>query len=137
MPFVKLVVVPEMPRTRGDCVDGPRPCAFVHCRHHLASKVLPASRRLKVRALARGQDSCALDVADRGPHTLKEVGELLGVTRERVRQVEIGALVKLRGELAEIAGSDSAAHDAFFPDDRADAESMKVRLSHAEDLDVA
>ena len=30
------------------------------------------------------------------PHTLAEVGEILGVTRERVRQLEVKALIKLR-----------------------------------------
>jgi RNA polymerase nonessential primary-like sigma factor len=32
----------------------------------------------------------------KGRRTLEEVGELLGVTRERVRQVQLAALVKLR-----------------------------------------
>jgi RNA polymerase primary sigma factor len=32
---------------------------------------------------------------DQGPRTLREIGETLGLTRERVRQLESGALVKL------------------------------------------
>ncbi|MGQ9516141.1 MAG: RNA polymerase sigma factor [Anaerolineae bacterium] len=35
-------------------------------------------------------------LADGQPHTLEEVGEALGVTRERIRQIEIKALEKLR-----------------------------------------
>lgn len=35
-------------------------------------------------------------LADGYPHTLEEVGEELGVTRERIRQIEIKALEKLR-----------------------------------------
>jgi hypothetical protein len=31
--------------------------------------------------------SCALDMAERGEHTLKEIGDALGLTRERIRQV--------------------------------------------------
>jgi len=42
------------------------------------------------------QETCALDVADDGGHTLDEVAELVGLTRERVRQIEIVALVKVR-----------------------------------------
>ncbi|MFY3742456.1 sigma factor-like helix-turn-helix DNA-binding protein [Anaeromyxobacter sp. Red801] len=41
-------------------------------------------------------ETCALDVADRGPLTLDEVGKILGVTRERVRQIEVAALEKLQ-----------------------------------------
>ena len=32
----------------------------------------------------------------KGRRTLEEVGQLLGVTRERVRQVQLAALIRLR-----------------------------------------
>jgi len=54
--------------------------------------------------------SCALDVADRGGATLEEVGALINVTRERVRQIEVMALAHLaeqREEFAEFADSAS------------------------------
>jgi len=38
--------------------------------------------------------------------TLSEVGEVLGLTRERVRQIEVSALKKLRAALRK-AGIDS------------------------------
>lgn len=41
-------------------------------------------------------ETCALDVADRGGTTLEEVGGLVQVTRERVRQIEQTALRKMR-----------------------------------------
>ena len=43
--------------------------------------------------------SCALDIADHGGMRLEDVGELMNVTRERARQIEIQALAKL--ELGE------------------------------------
>jgi len=40
--------------------------------------------------------SCALDVADEGHHMLDEIGAILHVTRERVRQLESKALRELK-----------------------------------------
>lgn len=40
---------------------------------------------------------CALSVANEGPHTLEEVAQISGVTREWVRQLEVSALEKLAG----------------------------------------
>ena len=41
-------------------------------------------------------ETCALDVADRGGITLEEVGAIMNLTRERIRQVETRGLLKLR-----------------------------------------
>ncbi len=41
-------------------------------------------------------ETCALDVADRGGITLEEVGEIMNLTRERIRQVEVRGLLKLK-----------------------------------------
>ena len=65
------------PRTRGDCASVARPCPHGACRYHLGSQA---------------RESCALDVADRGGVTLGEIGELLGVTVEGARQIELRAL---------------------------------------------
>jgi transcriptional regulator with XRE-family HTH domain len=40
-------------------------------------------------------EACSLDAAERGPLTLAEVAERLGISRERVRQLERYALRKL------------------------------------------
>jgi len=42
------------------------------------------------------EETCSLDVADRGGITLEEVGDILNLTRERVRQVEVRGLLKLK-----------------------------------------
>jgi hypothetical protein len=40
--------------------------------------------------------SCALDIAEEGPLDLREIGEILHVSAERVRQIEAMGLRKLR-----------------------------------------
>jgi hypothetical protein len=40
-------------------------------------------------------ETCALDIADRGGTTLEEVGAIMNLTRERIRQVEVKGLAKL------------------------------------------
>ncbi len=46
--------------------------------------------------VADWSQSCVLDVADAGGHTLEEVADLFGVSRERIRQIEEGALDTMR-----------------------------------------
>lgn len=48
--------------------------------------------------LADETQSCALDMADCGPWTHKEIAHVLGMTRERVRQIEREALERARRE---------------------------------------
>lgn len=44
-------------------------------------------------------DTCALDVADRGPQVLEDVGQRVGITRERIRQIEEKVLERIRETL--------------------------------------
>lgn len=92
------------PRTRADCAAVLRPCHFLSCRHNLALEVTPSGsiRSLEVEKFEELAESCALDVAERGGITLEEVGSLLGVTRERVRQIEERAAALVRRKHEEI-----------------------------------
>ena len=45
------------------------------------------------------EETCALDVAERGGLTLEEVGELLNLTRERIRQMESLGVDRLSGNI--------------------------------------
>jgi hypothetical protein len=87
------------PRTRAECVGGPRPCPYVACRHHLYLDVSPGTGTIKLNfpelEVWELDQSCALDVADSGEHELGTTGHLLNVTRERIRQIEAAALEKL------------------------------------------
>lgn len=89
----------RQPATRGECRSVARPCPYVGCKYHLFLDELP-SRSLLFNHPAREPSelshSCSLDVADLGGATLEEVGAVLGITRERVRQIQERALVKLR-----------------------------------------
>lgn len=89
------------PRTRAECAQGPRPCLFVACKHHLYLDVNPETGSIKINFPDRNvwelNETCALDVAERGGVTLEDVGDILNLTRERVRQVEVTGLQKLKG----------------------------------------
>lgn len=88
------------PRSRADCATGPRPCMFISCKHHLYLDVNPSTGSIKLnfpdREVWELGETCALDVADRGGITLEEVGSIMNLTRERIRQVETRGLLKLR-----------------------------------------
>jgi hypothetical protein len=89
----------ERPQTRADCVEGARPCPFVSCKHHLYLDVSARTGAIKVNFpdldVWEMSETCALDVADRGGTTLEEVGAIMNLTRERIRQVEVKGLAKL------------------------------------------
>ncbi len=64
------------------CRATPRPCR-VPCRY----------------SVPFGDRGCALDHADDGQHTLAEIAELFGFTRERARQLEARGIEKLSRRL--------------------------------------
>lgn len=91
------------PKTRGDCVDGPRPCPRVGCRYHLLTHInrhgrlalngIPnrSSDEEVIDRLFSMEETCALDVADGVEGSTMNraaVGALMGLSRERVRHLE-------------------------------------------------
>lgn len=92
------------PQTRGECVDGPRPCPWVSCRHHLYMDTEGGNLHVSrpTTDLQDMKETCSLDVADERERTLEEVAALMGLSRERVRQIETRALKKIREAGSEL-----------------------------------
>jgi hypothetical protein len=89
----------EKPKCRAECRNGLRPCPFVSCKYHLYLDVTESgSIKLNFPDLEvwEMEETCALDVAERGGITLEEVGEIMNLTRERIRQLEVRGLIKLK-----------------------------------------
>ncbi len=83
------------PPPRSQCVDGPRPCDKVRCRYHLWTEL--AQDKAGNWQLGKGggdtivphsQESCALDIADRGPTSSEDIGRYIGTDETRVRQID-------------------------------------------------
>ena len=115
------------PQTRAECTQGEfaeRPCPFVSCKYHLYLDVSERSGAIKLNHPGLEVDelpeSCALDVADRDGVTLDEIGAIMNVVRERIRQIEAKGLAKLKAlsdlaaavELAGLEGEVRAARQA-------------------------
>jgi len=87
------------PKVRGDCKSGVRPCPYVTCKHNLYLDVSEKTGSITLNfpdlEVSEMSESCVLDVSDASGQTLEYVAQLMNITRERVRQVEVIALGKL------------------------------------------
>src|SRR5690242_4728957 len=112
------------PNTREECRGEMRPCPWVACKHHLYLDVNPETGSIKINFPDLEpwelKDTCALDVAERGGITLEEVGEIMNLTRERIRQVEVRGLLKLKmaSPSADELGSELLAQAALAKKER-------------------
>jgi hypothetical protein len=102
--------------TRGACRKLAGPCPHTVCRFNLTSErrdnrgAKPTQLHLPV-----VRETCALEAADQGGMTLEEIASRLSLTRERVRQIELGALKKLWAKLGadEIQREEGSPAPAF------------------------
>lgn len=67
----------------------PGACQERQCRYHLAHRGYSEHQLTPTR-------DCALDVASEGPHTREEIAAILGISDERLRQIEKRALARLK-----------------------------------------
>lgn len=109
-------LVATRPRTRGQCMIGPRPCRWISCAHHLGVGITPSGAPYIAFPDAEGgvdlqamPDTCDLDVADRGGVSLAAVAALIRVTRERVRQLQVGLVRKVGPVLGPLLQGDEPA----------------------------
>jgi Sigma-70, region 4 len=72
--------------TGGRCMLAPDPCCDTRCRYHLDEGRVGQDLR---------EPCCLKLVAAEGRMTLDAVGKVLGLTRERVRQIETAAVREL------------------------------------------
>lgn len=116
------MLYPEMdydkPGCRADCATAERPCPFVSCKYHLYLDVNPETGSIKLNfpdvEVWEMEETCALDISKRGGVTLEEVGVIMNLTRERVRQLEMSGLSRL-ANVDEEHGTDLY---GFYADER-------------------
>jgi hypothetical protein len=95
----------ERPRTRAGCLPVGEPCPFASCRHNLAVEVEGTLVKLNHpgRDLGDLRETCSLRVADGPGVTVEEAGELLNLTDQSIRDIELRALAKLRSAGAHLS----------------------------------
>lgn len=104
------------PTKRSECAAVPRPCPFVSCRHHLYLDVR-VDGSLKLNFPNKEPDelavSCSLDLADDGPRTLDAIAAVMGMSKERARQIESEAFDKLYVSLPRAYDADMSIEDEW------------------------
>ena len=80
------------PAKREDCLNNIRPCPWISCKFHMIWMLSkPELKDLSddgfVDKIMNLKETCVIDVADRQGSTLEEIGQILGISRERVRQI--------------------------------------------------
>jgi len=87
-------------QTDGACMDLVAPCDRIDCRYNVIElESIRVGRPAE--HIQDATEPCALRLADRGGMTLQEVADVIGVSRERIRQIEESALRRMRRALAE------------------------------------
>jgi len=93
------------PTTRAECINEKRPCPWVGCKYHMYLDVNEETGTIKINFPELEpediEETCALDIAAKGGLTLEEIGDVMNITRERVRQIEEKVLRKIKGDMTD------------------------------------
>jgi transposase-like protein len=121
-PAVSLLALDARPTLRSECRHASRPCPWVSCEEHalLAAVSGPLGSELTddqlTDLLAEMPYSCLADIVEERTLTLDEVAAVMGVTRERVRQLEEKGLTRLRFRAPRVGLTAEAVADILRPE---------------------
>lgn len=119
----------RIPKIREDCLTGInkiRPCPWIRCSYHMLWITYFSSVQFKnetdeqvLERMASLEETCVLDVAEENGATLERIGQASGLTRERIRQIEYLALIKVKHpkrflHIKMFKGSIINANDFFY-----------------------
>lgn len=88
------------PKFRSEC-PGVRPCPYVSCKYHLyldADEDGTLKINFPTLDPSTPNESCALDIAERGGCSAAVVGTFMNLSPERVRQIEKLAIASLENK---------------------------------------
>lgn len=81
-----------------NCMRCAEPCSAIDCRYHIHSDAKPD----QIATAPIPTVTCSLKLANTGGMTLDSIGIILGLTRERVRQIEAKGSFKLSKRLGHL-----------------------------------
>jgi len=114
-----------------------RPCLRVSCKYNLYLDINRATGSIKTNfphlEPEEMRDSCTLDVADQMGITLEDVGEILNLTRERIRQLETRGMDKLKVNIRDVAPGihEFIDHELVHESPLALAQDIAIGYSHS------
>ncbi len=88
------------PKTRAECKNMEGPCPYVGCKYNLYLDINKNNGSIKFNfpdlEFDELEETCALNIIEKGETTLEDIGKHMNLTRERVRQIQDNVIEKLK-----------------------------------------